>query len=75
MSFPTTRADKVSMAFVTQQNHLFNEFTVRETLAFASQLKNGSGNFGHASRVTKILNDFALEECEWQLDLRNNWIY
>jgi len=55
---------QVRIAFVPQLDHLFSQFTVRESLLFASRLNNADLSRGeHDNKVTAILANLDLDRC------------
>lgn len=58
------RAGKVRIAFVPQNDHLFNQFTIRESLLFASRLNNPCSTYQeHVVKVNDVLQGLDLERC------------
>lgn len=64
VSCDTQRDRPVTMAFVPQQESLYTVYDVRETMLFASQLKNGV-HFAHDKRIDDILHALDIEQCKW----------
>lgn len=54
---------RANIAIVPQNDDLFKTFTVRETLLFASKMKNISESTDHQVEVTRVINDLHLLEC------------
>lgn len=58
------KGKKISLAVVPQQDALFEQFSVREELLFASQLKNPTWKSSdHKSAVDRVITDLNLENC------------
>lgn len=54
---------KAKIAFVPQNDDLFRTFTVRETLMFASRMKNLSKDKNHQDETMRVMQDLHLVEC------------
>ena len=52
---------KATIAFVPQQDDLFTTFTVKETLIFASKMKNLGKNINHNDEAEKVMKYLSLE--------------
>ena len=61
---PRPTSSKVRIAFVPQNDHLFNQFTIRESLLFASRLNNPCATYAeHVVKVNDVLQGLDLERC------------
>ena len=58
--YPADRRS-VTIAYVPQRDYLFPQFTVRETLVFASKMKNRGKD--HESEAMKVIHALNLESC------------
>ena len=54
---------KASISFVPQKDQLFMTFTVRETLLFASKMKNLEANVHHEDEALRVMKNLNLECC------------
>lgn len=54
----------IRIAFVPQNDHLFTQFTIRESLLFASRLNNSAYSYeDHVVKVNDVLRGLDLERC------------
>lgn len=61
VTYPSDRK-YINIAFVPQKDHLFAQFTVRETIRFASKVKNPR-DIDHESEVDAVIHALNLESC------------
>ena len=54
---------KATIAFVPQKDTLYMTFTVRETLIFASKMKNLGKNVNHENEALKVVKSLTLDDC------------
>ena len=54
---------RVNISFVPQRDDLFGTFTVKETLVFASQMKNLDRGVDHLEEAMRVMKDLNLESC------------
>jgi len=54
---------RVNISFVPQKDDLFGTFTVKETLLFASQMKNLDKGVVHEEEAARVMADLNLEPC------------
>ena len=54
---------KANISFVPQKDDLFMTFTVRETLVFASKMKNLSSDTNHEDEAMRVMKNLNLECC------------
>ncbi|KAI1304089.1 ATP-binding cassette sub-family G member 1 [Halotydeus destructor] len=63
-SRPVDKKEKrqITIAVIPQRDNLFEQFTVKETLIFASKIKNGL-DFDHEAEAVKVIKYLNLETC------------
>ena len=61
VQYPTEKK-KVTIAFVPQKDYLFPQFTVKESLIFASRMKN-KDTTDHEVKALKVIQSLNLESC------------
>lgn len=62
-NYTTSKKKQISIAFVPQRDNLFTAFTVRETLLFASKMKNHDKKFDHKYKCDQVMEQLNLTTC------------